>query len=311
MLVQLVCLDRRYQRMNCYNIREIQTILKSKYTPSSVDASDVRFSLNDTTIGLRYQLGELDFINNSTLMFYQHTLSSNSPFEAMHTFLNKPLSEFNTIRIFMDKSSLMYNSVKSVQLSLNLHDDLLTQSPLSFNTSFSVGSRLVFSEVVSSLQLIFCSFSLPFAITSTESADFDFKLPLSSMFSKFELASFFNYSTILDVNSLIALECNTYSRQLYSNLMLGQGMGLTESPLTYYPLEQVYVSHGAQLDSNISPSLNLFQENSSDYRFLRLVNPVFKYDFKVGNYMSDDNKKMNPHLFRTIQDLTTGVRKSS
>jgi hypothetical protein len=25
MLVQLVCLDRRYQRMNCYNIRESQT----------------------------------------------------------------------------------------------------------------------------------------------------------------------------------------------------------------------------------------------------------------------------------------------
>jgi hypothetical protein len=93
--------------------------------------------------------------------------------------------------------------------------------------------------------------------------------------------------------------------------MLGQGMGLVESPLTYYPLEQIYVSHGVQLDSNISSSLNLFQENSSDYRFLRLVNPVFKYDFKVGNYMSDDNKKMNPHLFRTIQDLTTGVRKSS
>jgi hypothetical protein len=27
--------------------------------------------------------------------------------------------------------------------------------------------------------------------------------------------------------------------------------------------------------------------------------------------MSDEIKKMNPHLFRTIQDLTTGVRKSS
>ena len=31
MLCQLVCLDRRYQRMNCFNIREIQTLLKARF----------------------------------------------------------------------------------------------------------------------------------------------------------------------------------------------------------------------------------------------------------------------------------------
>jgi len=44
---------------------------------------------------------------------------------------------------------------------------------------------------------------------------------------------------------------------------------------------------------------------------MRYMNPVFKYDFKVGNYMPDDAKKMNPHLFNTIKDVTTGIRKSS
>jgi len=53
------------------------------------------------------------------------------------------------------------------------------------------------------------------------------------------------------------------------------------------------------------------QEKSSDQRFLRFMNPVFKYDFKVGNYIPDDVKKMNPHLFMTIKDVTTGIRKSS
>jgi hypothetical protein len=33
------------------------------------------------------------------------------------------------------------------------------------------------------------------------------------------------------------------------------------------------------------------QENSSDYRFQRLQNPIFRYDFKLGNYMPDENKK--------------------
>jgi len=52
-------------------------------------------------------------------------------------------------------------------------------------------------------------------------------------------------------------------------------------------------------------------ENLNDQRFMRLMNPVFKYDFKVGNYLPDDAKKLNPHLFMTIKDITTGIRKSS
>jgi hypothetical protein len=52
-------------------------------------------------------------------------------------------------------------------------------------------------------------------------------------------------------------------------------------------------------------------ENGHDSRFIRNMNPIFKYDFKVGNYMTDEAKKMNPHLFMTIKDITTGLRKSS
>ena len=52
-------------------------------------------------------------------------------------------------------------------------------------------------------------------------------------------------------------------------------------------------------------------ENLNDQRFMRFMNPVFKYDFKVGNYLPDDAKKLNPHLFMTIKDITTGIRKSS
>tara|TARA_B110000046_G_C12891411_1_gene354524 strand:+ start:391 stop:594 length:204 start_codon:yes stop_codon:yes gene_type:complete len=54
-----------------------------------------------------------------------------------------------------------------------------------------------------------------------------------------------------------------------------------------------------------------FQEGQTDQRFVRSMNPIFQYDFKVGNYMPDDAKKMNPHLFNTIKDVTTGIRKSS
>ena len=32
MLCQLVCVDRRYQRMNCFNIREVESLLKRKFS---------------------------------------------------------------------------------------------------------------------------------------------------------------------------------------------------------------------------------------------------------------------------------------
>lgn len=31
MLAQMICVDRRYQRMNCFNVREIQALLKQRF----------------------------------------------------------------------------------------------------------------------------------------------------------------------------------------------------------------------------------------------------------------------------------------
>ena len=64
--------------------------------------------------------------------------------------------------------------------------------------------------------------------------------------------------------------------------------------------------------SSLSDSFShTLSESNDNQRFMRFMNPVFKYDFKVGNYMTDDMKKMNPHLFTSIKDVTTGIRKSS
>jgi heme/copper-type cytochrome/quinol oxidase subunit 1 len=40
MLCQIVCADRRYQRMNCFNIREMEALLKSKYFTNLIDVFD-------------------------------------------------------------------------------------------------------------------------------------------------------------------------------------------------------------------------------------------------------------------------------
>lgn len=61
MLCQLVCVERRYQRINCFNIRELESLLKNKffadfntYFKFNVNfqyaASNLRFKLNDLSI---------------------------------------------------------------------------------------------------------------------------------------------------------------------------------------------------------------------------------------------------------------------
>lgn len=72
MLCQMVCIDRRYQRMNCFNIREIQSLLKLKYHPDSINTSEHHQLINSTIIGLRYKLGELAMLdpNLSTAFNY-------------------------------------------------------------------------------------------------------------------------------------------------------------------------------------------------------------------------------------------------
>jgi hypothetical protein len=82
MLVQLVCLDRRYQRMNCYNIREIQTILKSKYSPNSSENPSVQFNLNDTAVGLRFTLGEVSFLDPAIFTYYRNAILNHPRYKA-------------------------------------------------------------------------------------------------------------------------------------------------------------------------------------------------------------------------------------
>lgn len=60
-------------------------------------------------------------------------------------------------------------------------------------------------------------------------------------------------------------------------------------------------------------SLNDYVSNHShelpnDYRFQKTQSPIFRYDFKVGHYMTESVKTLNRHLFVTLNDVTGGIR---
>jgi len=72
MLCQLVCTDRRYARMNCFNIRELQGILKRKFFTDLVNSHDHRNLLDQTMIGLRFKVNQGNNTDLDVLSFYNY-----------------------------------------------------------------------------------------------------------------------------------------------------------------------------------------------------------------------------------------------
>ena len=355
MLVQLVCLDRRYQRMNCYNIREIQTILKSKYSPNTSAPSESHTGLNDTIISLRYTLSALEHIDWALLTYYKNAILQHPRYRAWHDFMHKPIVEFESVKLFMSKASFMYSVLEMMYEDKTLDvrhifgsdETLLTGTPVmmvrQFLPVYSSTSTLSAADLSensfikityalnplswvsliqeSVLQLLghtpylvaglikdsiiawghFCTsaiYLLPTIVCSPEAAISSVKSYMTSLTS---WSSWFTGSTLSfsDVTTglFTYLELPFTSPSITPHLANKTGNFFSAKDLTNRGFEDI-ISSG-------------IQEQTSDQRFMRSMNPVFKYDFKVGNYMPDDAKKMNPHLMMTIKDITTGIRKSS
>lgn len=77
MLGQMVCIDRRYQRMNCFNVREYESLLKRKFFYDLVNSSDYRLLINKTSLNLRYKLNESNLNTHSSHLFGLFGLKKN------------------------------------------------------------------------------------------------------------------------------------------------------------------------------------------------------------------------------------------
>lgn len=53
------------------------------------------------------------------------------------------------------------------------------------------------------------------------------------------------------------------------------------------------------------------EEVSANFRYQKFSNPVFRYDFKAGNYFSQDDLARHRHMFVTASEITGGIRKSA
>jgi hypothetical protein len=81
MLCQLVCVDRRYQRMNCFNIRELQGILKRKFFTDLVNTSDSHKAIDSTLINMRHKNNMSNILLYDQSLFYNFDLTNTSKYK--------------------------------------------------------------------------------------------------------------------------------------------------------------------------------------------------------------------------------------
>jgi hypothetical protein len=72
-----------------------------------------------------------------------------------------------------------------------------------------------------------------------------------------------------------------------------------------------YSTTDFQTNSASFQSRNELTESSLFSRHQRALNPVFRYDYKLGNYFTKSDSLLSPYLFTTINEITGGIRKSS
>jgi hypothetical protein len=113
MLCQLVCVDRRYQRMNCFNIRELQGILKRKFFTDLINSNDHRELFDKSMIGLRFKTNNHQSLQHDMSLFYNFGTTNsakykNTLFEQNDSILNSPLdsSLFDRTHLFSSSTNL-------------------------------------------------------------------------------------------------------------------------------------------------------------------------------------------------------------
>jgi hypothetical protein len=105
MLCQLVCVDRRYQRMNCFNIRELQGILKRKFFTDLVNTSDSHKAMESTLINMRYKNNSSNILLYDQSLFYNFDLTNTSKFKNFN-FTPGKIYTYTSLNFFSQKLPL-------------------------------------------------------------------------------------------------------------------------------------------------------------------------------------------------------------
>jgi hypothetical protein len=109
--------------MNCFNIRELQSILKNKFFTDLVNSHDHRDLLNQSMIGLRFKQNSSSNLDLDMTSFYKYGLHETNvnKYYSFRSSNNKSLNissyEYNMLQLFnMNFSTVMGNLMSNIKL---------------------------------------------------------------------------------------------------------------------------------------------------------------------------------------------------
>jgi hypothetical protein len=253
MLCQLICTDRRYQRMNCFNIRELQGILKRRFFTDLINSNDHRDLLNTTMIGLRYKTGALSSIEPDMPLFFNLGTT---------------------------------NTVKTKQAELNPYVNILMSShaenlnPLALLTSNVSAGYTMFEE---SLQGTVANYMEVLSGDNARNYGFNLRfnsLSLSSLLEKLQAEILI--LTNINLNNLLQFFLISNPLNLYDFKNTNNGINVN---LVNSSVNTEFSSELSQSIDAITQTTTRATEYTNMFRELRFFNPLVSYDYKSGNYL--------------------------
>jgi len=138
--------------MNCFNIRELQGILKRKFFTDLIDSHDYKILLKSSMVSLRYKLNSDVNLDFDTAIFYKfgtHSTGSNKS-----TIFS---SQVNTTRILSSKDTLLLGFFFNDSIFFSYFNSLLFNAWVLYSRLvfyvLTIISNFKFSNLVDSLSI--------------------------------------------------------------------------------------------------------------------------------------------------------------
>jgi heme/copper-type cytochrome/quinol oxidase subunit 1 len=275
MLCQLICVDRRYQRMNCFNIRELQGILKRRFFNDLVNSNDHHTLLNESMIGVRFKLNNTQNIEPDIFTFYNFGTTDVSKFKSQTL-----LSSYN-LNFFEERLTSYFMTINFMHYLPNLS--------LSFMWKYLVNFKLM--DWISSNEV---TYLLP--------RDYNVFVLLHSLVNSIvslTLNSINNFTTLLpNILTITTLNTNINLNQSYSSIYT-----------SLVSTKEVTKFQTSAITPESSKGEERFSDSTTYGRFLRFSNPLISYDYKCGNYLGIW-EQLYPSLVLSYIEVARGIRKA-
>lgn len=271
MLCQLVCVDRRYQRMNCFNIRELQGILKRRFFNDLVNSNDHRDLLNNSMIGLRFKLNNSNSIEPDIFSFYNIGTTDISKVKtaSLSSLYNTDLNTTNLSLNYIVPWLRSQNDLLNYYLLNFTTNDFIPQQNKTYiiNKEYNLTSVIyIFTDLVKNIQ-IYSSMSLYEFFIYWRNI-----LSLNFNFINYSVINPKTVNTVLVENTQVTFSSDNFSTQNTANI------------------------------DNMSDS-------SNSGRFVRFSSSMINYDYKCGNYLGIW-EQLYPSLMLSFIEVSRGIRKS-